>query len=144
MGRSYSDQGFLFKSYICYYNWPFDLFLNISCLVLASLKMLKKQKTKNKYSYLTQSVISDMNRFLSCLSEFGHIEQLKYWRHTRRHRNIPEVSTHRVFSPTPLDSTDLEPFCPHTQTRTHTTTTTMPPRMFIAQKIISLVISAPL
>lgn len=64
-------------------------------------------------------------------------------RHTKRHRNIPEVSTHRVFlPPPPLDSTDLEPFCPHTQT--HTTTTTIPPRMFIAQKIISLVISAPL
>lgn len=74
------------------------------------------------------------------------LDTLGNWnRHTRRHRNIPEVSTHRVFLPPPLDSTDLEPFCPHTQTHTiTTTTTTIPPRMFIAQKIISLVISAPL
>lgn len=54
-------------------------------------------------------------------------------------------STQWDFSPaTPLDSTFLEPFVPRRERFALSLPPIMPPRMFIAQKIISLVISAPL
>lgn len=74
----------------------------------------------------------------------AHMQSYMHWQPQTARGGYTWGSTQWAFSPTtPLDSTFLEPFCTMWE-RFALSLPPIPPRMFIAQKIISPVISAPL